>query len=164
MVSATLENKSGGYKTGLIVVNLQHARKPPPCLVESIQKISQEYDIVVATQFLNKKLSLFETELGYKESRFGSVESEIILPLRPKNVFDRYSYGLQSTHIERLREYPVQRWDIVGCDTDAGVLATCYNLWDNGIKFRVMKELCHSSGGPEVHNAALTIMKRSFGQ
>lgn len=162
--SSPLRNKSGSYQTGLIVVDLQRAFNPSPQLVSGIQDILSKYDIIVATQFLNKKWSLFETELNYKECQFGSTESEIVVPLRPKNVFDRYSYGLQPAHIERLREYPVQRWDICGCDTEACVLATCYNLWDNGIKFRVLKELCASSGGEQTHQAALTIMKRSFGQ
>lgn len=152
------------FKTGLIVVDLQHAFNPPPHLVEGIRTILPEYGIVVATQFLNKAKSLYETQLNYTSCQIGSRESEIVIPLKPKFVFDRFSYGLQPVHIEQLKSCPVASWDIVGCDTEACVLATCYNLWDNGIRFRVRKELCHSSGGIEQHEAALKIMKRSFGQ
>lgn len=151
-------------QTGLIVVDLQHAFSPPDDVVQGIAEILPQYDVVIATQYLNKKWSMFETELGYTKCQIGSRDAEIVIPLRPRAVFDRFSYGLQQDHIDRLKEFPVLRWDIVGCDTEACVLATCYNLWDNEIKFRVLKHLCHSSGGQECHEAGLTIMRRSLGQ
>lgn len=150
--------------TGLIVVDLQHAFNPPAHIVEGIAEILPNYDIVIATQYLNRKWSIFETELGYTKCQIGSPESEIVIPLRPRAVFDRFTYGLQQVHIDRLKEFSVPRWDIAGCDTDACILGTCYNLWDNGIRFRVLKHLCASSGGEECHQAGLRIMKRSFGQ
>lgn len=150
-------------KTGLIVVDLQKAFRPPEHLVEGIRSILGDYDIVVATQFLNKVWSLYETELGYTHCQVGSPEAEIVIPLRPKLVFDRFVYGLQAPHIEKLKQLPVMRWDIVGCDTEACVLSTCYDLWNNNIKFRVLKDLCHSSGGTDFHEAALKVMQRSFG-
>lgn len=151
-------------RTGLIVVDLQKAFRPSPDIVQGIAAILDQYDVVVATKFLNRQWSLYETELGYTQCQIGSPESEIVIPLRPKHVFDRFSYGVQAVHIETLKAYPVMCWDIVGCDTEACVLATCYNLWDNNIKFRVLKNLCHSSGGRDYHDAALKVMERSFGQ
>jgi nicotinamidase-related amidase len=151
-------------KTGLIVVDLQRAFSPPPDLVTGIQAILPRYDCVIATQYLNHPGSLFETELNYTKCQLGSRESEIVAPLNPVAVFDRYSYGLQKPHIDMLKKQGVDRWDIAGCDTDACVLATCLALWDNGIRFRVIKELCHSSGGAAVHAAALEILKRNFAQ
>lgn len=154
----------GNHKTGLIVVDLQRAFHPPAELVENIRQILPEYGIVIATQFLNRPKSSYETQLGYTRCQIGSPESEIVIPLKPAAVFDRFSYGLQPLHIERLKQYPVAKWDIVGCDTEACVLATCYNLWDNHIPFRVLKDLCYSSGGEEQQAAAFKIMGRSFGQ
>ena len=151
-------------QTGLIVVDLQKAFRPPASMVEGIKTILPNYDVIIATQFLNRKWSLYETEINYTQCHIGSPEAEIVIPLSPKAVFDRFSYGVQPNHLQKLKQYPVQRWDIVGCDTEACVLATCYNLWDGGLKFRVLKDLCHSSGGPDCHEAALKIMARSFGQ
>lgn len=133
-------------------------------MVEKIKNIRDGYDVVIATQFINPLWGRFEKILGYKECRLGSPESDIVIPLSPQKVFDRFSYGLQRPHVEALKEYPVRSWDIVGCDTEACVLATCYALWDANIDFRVLKELCYSSGGEALHRAALDIMKRSFGQ
>ena len=149
-------------KKGLIVVDLQRAFSPPPALIEGIKKIREGYDCVVTTQFLNHPGSLFETELKYMACQLGSKESEIIIPLSPIAVFDRYSYGLQRPHIEMLKKQVVERLDIVGCDTDACVLATCFALWDNGVRFRVIEELCNSSRGQALHDAAIMIIKRSF--
>lgn len=151
-------------KRGLIVVDLQRAFNPPPDLVSAIQRILPDYDCVIATQYLNHPGSLFETELNYTKCQLGSRESEIVTALNPMAVFDRYSYGLQKPHIDLLKKQAVDRWDIVGCDTDACVLATCLALWDNGIRFHVIKELCHSSGGDAVHNAAMALLARNFGQ
>lgn len=150
-------------QTGLIVVDLQHAFFPPPHIVEGIAAILPRYDIVIATQYLNKKWSLFETKLGYTDCQIGSHESQIVIPLRPRAIFDRFSYGLRPEHIAQLKRYPVLSWDVVGCDTEACVLSTCYNLWDSEIQFNVLKDLCHSSGGQEYHDAAMLIMGRSFG-
>jgi len=149
---------------GLIVVDLQRAFLPPPAMVEKIRALLPEYTIVVATQFLNRPGSLYETRLNYARCQIGSEESEIVIPLRPQAVFDRYCYGLQAPHIAWLKKQDVAQWDIVGCDTEACVLATCYALWNNAIPFRVLAHLCHSSGGADLHDAALRVMERSFGQ
>lgn len=151
-------------RTGLIVINLQRAFLPPPEMVEGIQAILDNYDVVVATQFLNRPHSMFESELKYARCQVGSPESEIVIPLKPKSVFDHFTYGLQPAHIERIKEYNVPVWHIAGCDTEAGVLKACFDLWDQGIRFRVLKELCHSSGGAGQHEAGLKVMRRSFGQ
>lgn len=150
--------------TGLIVVDLQKGFNPPAEQFEGIRAILGEYDVIIATQFFNKVWSLFETELNYTLCQRGSPESEIVIPLNPNLVFDRFGYGLNMHHIEKLKALPVMRWDVVGCDTEACVLSTCYDMWNYGIKFRVLKDLCTSSGGQECHDAAITIMKRSFGK
>lgn len=157
-------SEQNNLQRGLIVVDLQAAFRPPAWQIAKIENILGNYEIVIATQFLNKVWSLYETELGYTRCQMGAPDSEIVIPLRPKLVFDRFSYGVQSSHIEKLKQFPVKRWDIVGCDTDACVLATCYNMWDNGIRFRVLADYCNSSGGKDVHEAALKIMARNFGK
>lgn len=151
-------------QTGLIVVDLQKAFSPPQDMVDKITALRGAYDIVIATQFINPPSGRFETILNYTRCRLGTPDTDIVIPLSPQHIFDRFSYGLQPQHVEVLKQYPVKSWDIVGCDTDACVLATCYALWDNNIDFRVLKELCYSSGGAALHRAALAIIERSFGQ
>ncbi len=149
---------------GLIVVALKKAFRPPPEMVENVRAILGQYDIVAASQFLNKSGSHYEERMGYTECRWATEEADIVIPLSPQAVFDRGGYTLQSAHVSWLKKQNVACWDVVGCDTDAGVLATCFALWDNQIVFRVLKDLCHSSGGPELHQAALKIISRNFAQ
>ena len=52
---------------------------------------------------------------------------------------------------------------IVGFDTDACVLATCFSLWDKQITIRILANGCYSSGGETMHQSGLCIMQRQFG-
>ena len=56
------------------------------------------------------------------------------------------------------------RVTVVGFDTDACVLATCFDLWDKQVNLRILANGCYSSGGSKMHNAGLSIMKRQFGK
>lgn len=52
---------------------------------------------------------------------------------------------------------------IIGFDTDVCVLSTAFNVFDMGCKFRVLKDLCWSSGGKIMHLTGLAVMERNFG-
>ena len=54
--------------------------------------------------------------------------------------------------------------DIIGFDTDACVLSTCFDLFNHNVNFRILSEYCYSSGGKNAHRAGLAIMKRQFGK
>ncbi len=58
---------------------------------------------------------------------------------------------------------PEDTVDIIGFDTDACVLSTAFNVFDMGCKFRVLKDLCWSSGGKIMHLTGLAVMERNFG-
>lgn len=51
---------------------------------------------------------------------------------------------------------------VMGFDTDACVLATCFNLFEAGINFQVDTRGC-ASADPDLHDAAVSIMQRNFG-
>lgn len=52
--------------------------------------------------------------------------------------------------------------DVIGFDTDACVLSTCFDLFNKDIPFRIIADGCYSSGGNSFHKAGLEIMKRQF--
>lgn len=52
---------------------------------------------------------------------------------------------------------------VVGFDTDACVLSTCFSLFNNNNHFTILSKGCWSSGGKRMHQAGLTIMRRQFG-
>lgn len=51
---------------------------------------------------------------------------------------------------------------VIGFDTDACVLSTCFDLFNNDINFRVIADGCFSSGGKAMHRCGLEIMDRQF--
>ena len=67
-----------------------------------------------------------------------------------------------------IREYPKFRPNdkvvIVGFDTDACVLATCFDLFDLGVNFQILADGCWSSGGRSMHKYGLAVMRRQFGR
>jgi hypothetical protein len=52
---------------------------------------------------------------------------------------------------------------VFGFDTDACVLSTCFDLFNFGVDFDILSDLCWSSGGKKMHEAGLMIMERQFG-
>jgi nicotinamidase-related amidase len=62
-----------------------------------------------------------------------------------------------------LQKLGVRRAALCGFDTDQCVLATALLLWDAHIAPRVLASLCSSSGGPDMHEAGLAILRRSIG-
>lgn len=53
--------------------------------------------------------------------------------------------------------------DIIGFDTDACVLSTAFDIFNMCCKLQILQNLCWSSGGEDMHYAALQIMQRQFG-
>lgn len=51
---------------------------------------------------------------------------------------------------------------ICGAETDACVLATCFDLWDNDYTFKIIEDAVISSN-EAAHNGALEVMRRNFG-
>lgn len=53
---------------------------------------------------------------------------------------------------------------VVGCDTDACVLALCFQLWDMGVNFEVLTDYVYTtSTNKAVIDGSIEIMKRNFG-
>ena len=53
--------------------------------------------------------------------------------------------------------------DVIGFDTDACVLNTCFDLFNRDIAFRIIADGCWSSGGEKYHKIGLEVMRRQFG-
>lgn len=64
--------------------------------------------------------------------------------------------------ISLLHEHNADSAVVVGFDTDACVLATAFALFDAGVIPYIDSRGCDSSGGTELHDAALAIAARSL--
>lgn len=79
-------------------------------------------------------------------------------------LFRKSTYSVDDTVIDFIKSNNITHLDIVGCDSDACVLATCYKLFDNGIDFTILTDFLYStSRDTSINDSAIKIMKRNFG-
>jgi nicotinamidase-related amidase len=144
----------------LLVIDLQPAFKVEPYyskILEYINSNKDKYSEIVATRFVSKPGCAIYDRLGFdKAVKKENLEFEYdyLIGKSEYSVF----YGLLK---ERFQNSDV---DIVGCDTDACVLATCYTMFEHNLDFKVLSDYCYSSGGKTYHSNAIKIIKRNFGK
>lgn len=162
----------------LLVIDLQKEFKDrdgagyEKCL-DYIRRCHGKYDRMIGTLFTREGYPdgtaidrQYETCLGW-DGCVGCNESS--LEYKPDIVIRKKTYALSAEKLSSALPYEEDsfdcdyRIDIIGCDTDACVLATAFSLWDAGTDFRVLAGFCYSSGGESQHLAALEVMRRSFG-
>ena len=124
-----------------------------------------DYDMIIATKFVNDEDSMFVKQLNYhkmfdiKDTEFLSIVEELHDVQILKNGYD----GSKQV-ISVLKNTDIDTVYVIGLDTDGCVLATALGLFDNGYEVKIIEELCASSGGKEIHQSALTILKRCIGK
>lgn len=125
------------------------------CL-DYIKHSKDNYMSTIALVFENDtdKNINFERYLGYSDCK-----NPLPIDFEADRILKHRGYSIEdSFKINKDDEF-----DVIGFDTDACVLATCFKLFDSGCRFNVLKDYCWSSGGLEIHNVALRIMERQFG-
>lgn len=159
-----------------------------------LQKLCESDNVtaVVATQFINKRDSLYETVLDWHEM-FGGSEIELVDEIKEyvNNVVPKDTYGcmnedflatIGNIHWRTFSDdekraaiaanegtlpspLPLPNEVLVaGADTEACVYAAAVGLFDCGIRPIVVEDCCWSSGGQEMHEAGITIMRRTLGK
>jgi nicotinamidase-related amidase len=155
----------------LVIVDVQrgfvvpHTAPTVPAIVRFIERQRDRYARVIATRFVNRPGSLYETERDWREMMPGS-QAELLPEVARAADAVMPKHGLAPDReklIATLRDGDVRTVDLCGFDTDQCVLATALLLWDASIVPRVLAELCSSSGGPDMHRAGLAITRRAIG-
>ena len=156
-------------KSILLIVDLQRG-----FITEKTQKVigvvenavnTLEYDVCVYSKFYNNEETSFSRILNW--DRFQSIEEqEIVLPRVNGNVIvSKNTYSAVTKELKQLIEKnKIERVYLCGIDTDSCVLATAFELFDNGVEPVIIIDGCASTAGDEYHHAAEIIMKRSFGR
>ena len=132
---------------------------------------SKSFDYVIATKFVNYYNSPFVNILNYGKMRKDEEETELALPessieridcILEKDKYSCLNKELLSKLYEVNGEIPSKIW-LCGFDTDACVLKTAFDLFEEGIQPVVLKGYCNSSGGKVVHKNAISLIKRNLG-
>ncbi|MBX3028549.1 MAG: cysteine hydrolase [Chloroflexi bacterium] len=159
------------HPVALVVVDVQQGFVVPetqaivPRIVDHIEHARERYALVIATRFVNRPGSLYETERDWP-AMADRPATDLLPGVRAAADLVITKHGLAPRPedlVPALRERDVERVELCGIDTDQCVLATALLLWDARIAPRVLAELCASSGGVDMHTAGLAIARRSIG-
>jgi nicotinamidase-related amidase len=147
----------------LVVVDLQRAFDVPPELIEKTRRYSKRFHCRIFTRFENPPGSQFRQMLKQKCCAPGSEDTELLIAPSPGDLaLVKRGYGLSPRDIRRIQELGIRRVTVCGVDTDACVLGVMFSLFDAGIECRVKPDLCWSSSGRRLHQAAMTVLRQQF--
>ena len=123
-----------------------------------------KYDVCVLTKFFNSEETSFSQILNWK--RFQTEEEQELSVGIEKHdkVIYKSTYSAVTDELKTLiSQNRYKKAYVCGIETDSCVLATAFELFDNGVEPMIIIDGCASMRGPEYHNAAELIMRRSFG-
>lgn len=157
----------------LLVVDLQEAFRHEPEYTKCrrfIKEHKNDYVRIIRTVFANPKgyretNKNYERYLGFTEESM--TPDEIRKSIMEPDTIVKYGYGIPGNlkDMNSSGYLPTDvSYDVIGCDTDACVMAVCFELFDNGYDFHVLTDYCYTTGGWTVQEAAVKLMKRNFGK
>ena len=152
----------------LLIVDVQNGfvnekTKHIPRLVEKLQ---YNYDLVIATRFINLPDSPFRRLI--KWNRLSPGTNEIDLAFKPKEgivVVDKYIYScIDETFLRLLEDKGIDAVDICGIDTDICVTKCAVDLFERNITPYVLKDYCATHADADVQESAFIILARYIGK
>lgn len=142
----------------LLVVDVQKEFTHDPVYIEQIKALilDHPYYEVIGTYFKNQKDSTFVKRLMYFDCMYATKSL-----IACDKLVEKCSYGLPIETIEYLKQF--SEVNVIGMDSDAGIMAICYQLFNADINFYVLSKYCRSSGGEIINKSAIEILRRNFG-
>ncbi len=166
----------------LLVIDLQKQFKDKNGKYEKCVNFVKEHFndyYVIGSLFRNFDDSMYEKHLGWSECKdvtysFPGLSSDVEYPYHElicKN--DRYNINgtneLDCLNIyDKAREYtgehiPKIKYYIIGCDADACVMATAFELWDRQYDFEILTDYIYTNAEDFSLDDVIKIMRRNFG-
>jgi len=152
----------------LLIIDLQNIfleKVPSPFIAKLVGFIDQwPKEQLYWLRYLNLPDSLFAKCIDWQEC-MTSPGKDLITPAghETRRVIDHFGYAPPPELIAEFKKVGYQKVSICGVDTDACVMAHTFSLWDNDIQPIIHANYCASSGGDEMHKAAISMMYRQFG-
>lgn len=137
-------------------------------LPKAIEKhiASFDYDLVIATRFINKNDSLHKGEIKAKEMSVFSTKSKLVGPIDQiaDIVIMKATYTCITPDVFKLLEKnEVKQVYLAGLNTENSILATAFDLFDRGIKPVILSHLCGTTSGEEINDKAMEILRIGIG-
>lgn len=155
----------------LILIDMQegfNATQDTQDVISSIESADlSQFDLVAATAFYNDPTSLFVKQIGWNDMMIKDPKTSIVKQIQhtydislPKSTYSAGEHiaPLLSMYGDDCKVY------LAGFDSDACVLATALDLFDQGVETFVIEPWCASSAGSEYHQATMKILRRNIGK
>ena len=135
---------------------------------ETLKKIeelvkSKQFTTVAFTKFINSYNNRFYKDINYRGC---STEKGVSIAIDTEDykIFNKNVYtALTDEFISYLKNESIEEIYLCGFDTNACVLKTALDLFEQGYDFYILKDYCMSSFSKEIHNNALDILKLLVG-
>lgn len=126
------------------------------------------FDSVIATRFFNKQGSQY-TEFLHWNRLLNAPDTDLVEGIVADYVVDKNIYTCLTNEFINLlikinNGVRPKYVFIVGIDTDCCVLKIAVDLFEQYIMPIVLTDYCNSNGGPNSHQAGLTVLSRNIGK
>ena len=158
--------------TCLIVVDVQNGFICPATatLPQRIRTFLEQrhFDHRIFTRFINpgegsRFVNVFNWSSLQSDEEIALASEVATLPTL---VVDKHTFSpvVKTDLVIQLKRFKIQTVFVCGLDTDVCVLATASALFDYNFQVKVITDLCMSTAGEAIHQAALQILPRIIGR
>ncbi|MDZ8027866.1 MAG: isochorismatase family cysteine hydrolase [Nostoc sp. SerVER01] len=153
----------------LFIIDIQNGfiAQDTSYVVQRIKSLLEQsiFDNVVFTKFINTVDSPYVKYLNWHQL-LSETEQKIVDDIKPfaKVIFEKTVYTACNKETLRfLKERNIQRVFICGIDTEACVLKTAIDFFENNINTYVLSYYSASNGGDNYHQAAILVLSQIIG-
>ena len=154
--------------TLLLIIDVQknfindNTKKIPNKITNLINK--NHFDYIAFTKFINDENSNFYKMLNYKGC-INEDDRKIVFDTQNNKVFTKKIYTAVNDEFKTyIKENEIKKVYLCGIDTDACVLKTAIDLFENNIDVKVIENCCMSHSGKKYHNYAIKMLKKLIGK
>ncbi len=143
-------------KKALLVIDVQayfleRSPKDLPARIAGYIR-SSNYDFLGFTVFRNVNGSNWEKSLDWHKSKTDeevALASEFSDLVTPENTFEKHTYSAlkHGSLLDLLKNKGIEEIHLCGIDTDACILATAYDAFDQGFRVKILFDLSYSRAG-----------------
>ena len=152
----------------LVIIDVQNVfiNTQTQSFVQPIERLQCDYDIIIIFRFINTHGSSFEKHLNWKKCYKNSEESSLaFIPSKDSIILEHSNYSCLTKDLKKLLEKKyISHIDLCGFDTDACILKTAFDLFENKISFSILENYTTSTRGSTLDEAAKIILKRNLGK
>lgn len=145
----------------LLVVDLQEEFSDSENYLKVLQYVREErkdFDKIIGTVFVNSENSRFVKDLNFEKCKDANEES---LKYNADIIIKKDTYAID---IDKYVNKEKDTIYIVGCDSDACVMATAFLLFDKGYDFIIKSEYIYTTSKTFSNEQVVEILKRNFGK